>query len=177
MNDSTDRGLQPPELTRKINQYRAAANTYPVLREILTRFDGKVLNVKLQKALNEADKENRYYVDLRRNANYGDLLEICVHTKFDTSYVADCCVVDINLKKTGKWDGKRIPSAAILENARERREEKLRKAAELEAVTYARIDEIKTQMLQIQKMVDTIRSEIPYEARQICNLDYHLKNY
>ena len=128
--------------SRKINMLRQAAAVYPHLRDVITAFDGKVLNVKLEKAL--SDENNRYFVQLKRNESYGDMLYITVHLKGFRNWHDECTLVSLNLK--GKWDGKRIPAALILENAREQREKMLKEAENLESITPERIDEINNQI-------------------------------
>ena len=170
---SGSREQQRNEIMRRVNKLRAAAAQYPHLRDVLTAFDGKVLNVRLENAL--TDGGNRYFVKLRRNEHYGDYLDISFHQDGDGNYTDDCYLVSLNLDK--KWDGKRIPSDVILENARERREDFLREAAALEAATPELADEIENKIKALRSAFDALVEGIPRAARSVYGLEYHISRW
>jgi len=148
---------------RKIDAYRQAASLFPLIRDVVQTFDNKVYNCRLEKALKE--KDHRMYVEKRFN------------------YLAICCYVQhyndnftlASIKLDDMPEGKRIPAELIIEDARERRANILKKAYEMEKAMQ-NIDFYAGQLghyaAQIKKIVDSV----PFEIRDIYNLNYRIQH-
>lgn len=137
---------------------REAAALFPAIRAVLEDFDGKVLNCRLEKALRERTGKH-----------------ICVNKRYKfleiTVYLPGCQyeIYFCSIELASMPDGKRIPAALMIENARERREKMLEKAAELEN-GLTNVSEWKTQLAYLERQINRIRSQIPYEIQDAFNL-------
>ena len=155
----------PEEKTRiDIENRRAAAALFPIIREVAGDFDGKVFNCRFENALRE--HSSRIFVKKRYK-----WLEI---TTYGKNYSEIFLLAQINLDDMP--DGKRMPAALIIEDARERREKLLREAAETEAA-LATAPLLKKQLESMKKQLETMMDTIPYAIRENYNLNYYMRNY
>lgn len=154
---------QDKKTRSKIDAIRQAAGLYPIIRDIVAAFDGKVYNCRLEKALKEVDRH--IYVEKRFNC-----LSIgCYVTNYNE------CFTLASIRLADLPEGKRIPATLIIEDARKRRAGLLRRAADL-SVAMENVDYYKGQLehyaAQIKKIVDMI----PCEVRDTYNLDYRVRH-
>ncbi len=168
---------QDKAIMKQVNKYRNAAAIFPYLRKVIESFDGKVYNIRLEKALREDG--NFWTVKLNRNDRYGDMLTIDFQARNDHApYGYSINVVYVNLGKStdpkSKWDGKRIPASVIVESAREKREINLKNAAELESV-IDREQSIREQIQYFAKQIDKLVDPILYYARDVYDLNYRVR--
>ena len=110
------------EAKNRIEVYREAAALFPVVKKIVQSFDGKCLNCRLEKALQEAT-EKHIYVSKRYR-----FLEIEYYPMHHGAHSQT--IARISLDKLP--DGKRIPAELIIESLHEQRVKFLKSAANLE---------------------------------------------
>jgi uncharacterized protein YqfA (UPF0365 family) len=146
---------------RIIREHRQAAAAFPRLKKVVTAFDGKAFNCRLEKALNEDPDQERIYVSKRYK-----WLEF--HTYHNgTQYTIAA------IKLEDMPEGKRIPAELIIKSAEEKRIELLRKAAEIEKASE-QIDTIKAQVEQLGKILSGIMAAVPYEVKDIYRVGYKI---
>lgn len=145
-----------------ISDYEYLATLYRELVPVLERFDGKVFNCRLEKAIQEATKKRIYC------RNNGHCIDVYAYTPNFNQMRTICAV------KTP--ENKRIIADEWMQNARERREGFL-KAAEQLRQAMPRIDTIKEQIKQLTKALDGITGGLSYEIQDIYGLHYHIRNY
>lgn len=98
-------------IQKKINNKRDLVKYFPIIKKVVQSFDGKVYNVKLDRALSDATKENpddragKVYCHIA----YNDWIEIC-------SYNAGESITWLYIRKDQLKDGKRIDAAVWLED-------------------------------------------------------------
>ncbi len=151
-------------IENKAASYREAANLFPIIRKVINQFDGKCFNCRFEKALQEASGK-RIYV----KKEYDRFL--CIYTYSKNSY-NQITLANINLADMP--DGKRIPGDLLIESAKDRYSRLLSNAAELESM-IEKVDLIETQLKYFKSQIERIVSTIPYEARDIYNLNYHVQ--
>ena len=144
-----------------IREYREIASLFPAVRKVFDQFDGKCFNCRVAKALSEASGK-RICTERR-----GDFLDFYHYASGGRCY----CIARINSKDMP--DGKRLDAKKLIESASEHRSNLLKQAADLERVSE-QVDSIKDQLKQLEKTVDSIVNSIPWEAREIWNLNAHL---
>lgn len=150
------RDQQDAAARRYIDTRRQAAALYPMIAEVVRAFDGKVYNCRFERALQE-----------RTGARI-----IChKYTKGIGAYIYEhgeqitLCWFNIE----DMTDGKRIPAAKVLEDARDRRQTLLQDAASMER-TMQEVDAIKTDLRHLQDMHDAILRRVPYSAKDIYDI-------
>lgn len=144
-----------------IREYREVASLFPAVRKVFDQFDGKCFNCRVTKALSETAGK-RICAERR-----GAFLDFYHYASGGRCYY----VARINSKDMP--DGKRLDGKKLIESASECRSNLLKKAADLERISE-QVDSIKDQLRQLEKMVDSIVDPLPYEARDIWNLNAHL---
>ena len=140
--------------------HREAAALFPAIRKVFEQFDGKVLNCRLEKALQEAT-ERRIYV---RKDEYSVEVYIYINDYRGNTWYTLAHVTASKLK-----DGKRIPAADLIKSARERREDNLRTAAELEAAP-GKVPEIIERVQYFVSMANQMLKGLPYEVCDMYNI-------
>ena len=146
-----------------IQFYRDAAGLLPAIREVCNKFDGKVYNKRFPEALEKATgkhiyAEKRYkyiHLSLYHDGAYG----------YDTLFSLDIDKMQ---------DGKRINASEAIKDAIEKRNQFLKNAADIEKVKE-NADIIRFQLEQIEKALDGITKDIPYEARDIYGFNAHIR--
>jgi hypothetical protein len=145
----------------RANEYRKAAAVFPRLKKVVTAFDGKVFNCRLEKALNEDPDQERIFVQKRYK-----WLEF--HTWHNGNQYT---IAAIQLEDMP--EGKRIPADLIIKSAEEKRISLLKSAAEIESA-MEKVDIVKQQIQQLQHLLTGITGALPYEVKDIYGLGYRL---
>ena len=141
--------------------HREAAALFPAIRKTFEAFDGKVLNCRLEKALQESTGR-RVYV---KKSDYS----VEVYT-YVSDYHGYSWYSLAHIKSEEMKDGKRIPAAALINSARNYREQHLKDAAKLEDAPDTvpeTIQHIKYFVEQANKLI----ADLPYSVRDI----YHIQ--
>lgn len=152
-------------VTARIKEYNKAASILPELVKVLKAFDGKVYNCRLEKALQEALKIRVYVKKTDYNIDihyYGE----------DNQWITLACAKLADALK----DGKRINSAAFIEDAEKRRNEFLKRACRIE-VQAPQVEEIKKRVKQLEKILDALTGSLDYDLRDIYGIHYQIRNY
>lgn len=147
-----------------IEDYRAAAGLLPALKEVFTRFDGKVFNKRLQTALQE--KIGRVCVHVHHYS-----IDIYTYGEKTRRNITIAC-----LPRKDLIDEKRIPAEKLIESATERRESLLQEAAQLERA-MDQADAVKMQIETMRRQLDGILQPLGYLARDIYGLNARISNY
>lgn len=137
---------------------RTVAGYYCDVVKVYKQFDGKVYNCKLEKALREAT-DNNVIVNNRANS-----IEVYHYERGEIFYVTW-------IKKEDLKDGKRIDAEFWIKSARERREQNLSEAYELEKAADD-LDNIISQLKQIKSTYNAIADSLPYYVRSACNINH-----
>ena len=144
--------------------YRKMAALFPALLDVFQKFDGKVLNCRFEKALKDATGEY-----IRVSWNYGgSRLDLICYGSAGSQYYLAC------IKRDDMADGKRINGRKLAESAEEHRNEHLSKAIQLERAA-GQVDALKAKLDAIKIELATVVAGIPYEAREIWNLDARIQ--
>ena len=138
-------------------EYRNAAELFPIIRPVIESFDGKVFNCRLDKALRELFEKTGRYICARRE--YG-ALKIYY---YETTYHGSAQFMLASIPESKLPEGKRIPAADLINSAREQRESNLKVAASLDeniAVMQTTKKQIEYLVSQINRIVDPLPSAI-----------------
>lgn len=144
-------------ITDHIEKLRDIAALYPVIVPVITKFDNKIYNVRFKNALSEAASSSKYYVFTEKRLNY---IEIYVYDRGSQYTLAQVTIDDMP-------DGKRIPAEKLIESARNKREELLRRAYELENID---IKQVLDQLNQAKALYNSIYEGLPYKFIDV----YHI---
>ena len=161
----------------EIEFYRTAASLYAPIKRGLEKMNGKIINVRLKRALqdevnavlgiNTAEDGRRWpkmSISYERRPGY---LTVYAYHEGQTITLADCQI---------GAEEKRLDAAPLIESARQHREERLRRAADMEA-TIEKIESIKFQIEQIGKLLEGVQKQGDSEILDIYGLRYHLQRY
>ena len=118
-----DKDVFTVPVNNRINALRDAANVIPVLCMVIKEFDGKVYNVRFDRAIKSATNQH-VYVDTRYN---WISIYMCPQPFSGGS------VVLAQIERSDLKDGKRIPADKMIESARSHRESYLNDAYYLES--------------------------------------------
>lgn len=139
---------------KAIDSHRAAAAVFPVVRRVIERFDGKVYNCRLERALkNEISEAGHIYCRKEYSGNISIEYAAC------NSYGWQC-VASIPLSA----DSKRIDARSVIEDMQAIRAEHLKKAFDIED-TGRHIEEIQARIDGLKKALNATIDSISYEAR------------
>lgn len=144
-------------ITDHIAKLRDIAALYPVIVPVITKFDNKIYNVRFKNALAEASSSIKYHVFTEKRFNY---MEIYVYDSGSQYTLAQVTIDDMP-------DGKRIPAEKLLDSARIKREELLRRAYELENID---IKQVLDQLNQAKALYNSIYEGLPYKFIDV----YHI---
>lgn len=135
----------------EIELYRTVAALYAPIKRGLEKMDGKIINVRLKRALqdevnavlgvNTAEDGRQWPKISISYERRPERLTIYAYHKGRTITLADCQI---------GAEEKRLNAAPLIESARQHREKRLRRAADMKA-TIERIDSIKLQIEQNRK--------------------------
>ena len=149
------------ERRKAINDYvaklRDIAALYPVIVPVINKFDNKIYNVRFKNALSEASSSSKYHVFTEKRFNY---MEIYVYDRGSQYTLAQVTIDDMP-------DGKRIPAEKLIDSARNKREELLRRAYELENID---IKQVLSQLNQAKALYNSIYERLPYKFIDV----YHI---
>lgn len=163
----------------KVELYRTFAACYPVFADVARAFDNKIFNCKLEDALNAAlaKKFGTFTID----GHDQEFSNVRIHVQKESKWISfliytrrrnDGCSMAF-LKKDDLKDGKRIQADILIKSAREKREEFLKRAAQLEH-DMQMIDTYKQQLDSIIKTLENITGNIGYDAKDIYRLGYQI---
>lgn len=146
-------------ITDYIAKLRDIAALYPVIVPVITKFDNKIYNVRFKNALNEASvsSSSKYHVFTEKRFNY---IEIYVYDSGSQYTLAQVTIDDMP-------DGKRIPAEKLIDSARNKREELLRRAYELENID---VEQVLSQLNQAKALYNSIYEGLPYKFIDV----YHI---
>lgn len=148
-------------ILKEIEARRKAAALFPIIREVVTRFDGKVFNCRLENALREYGR-----IWCRKRM---DWLEITADCGENYRY----CYMLAQIRIDAMPDGKRIPADLIIESARQKRAEHLKRAAEAEE-SMKEIETHQKHMEYLLNQFEKLRDSIPYNVREAYGLDFRI---
>lgn len=137
--------------------HREAAALFPQIRKVFESFDGKVYNCRLEKALQESTGRRIY------TQKTGYTLSVYLYLP---DYRGNSEYTIAVIKTAELVDGKRIPAAALIESARQHREEHLQQAALLESAPDTMPEtaqRIRYFIDQANKLIDSL----PYSVREM----------
>ena len=143
--------------TDHIAKLRDIAALYPVIVPVITKFDNKIYNVRFKNSLTEASSSTKYYIFTEKRLNY---MEIYVYDRGSQYTLAQVTIDDMP-------DGKRIPAEKLIDSARNKREELLRRAYELENID---IKQVLDQLNQAKALYNSIYEGLPYKFIDV----YHI---
>lgn len=158
----------------EIKKLRNAAAFYPVIRNVIQSFDGKVFNCRLEKAMQEAVNNSfgMKEIDGNKYPKHSVIIKK-EHGKIRV-YIwehGDC----ITLCYSDQED-KRINAEKMIASAKEQREELLRSAAEMQ-MDLENLDKYIEQIEYLKKTFETISDSLNWRTRSVCDLHYRIINY
>ena len=156
---------------REVEGRREAAATFPLVREVVQQFAGKVYNCKFEKALQEALRDKAPGRIYTRKDSYNVNVEYFPAAR-NNGYSITLC----SMKTKDLIDGKRIDGKALEESLKARRESLLKEAAAIEEQA-ANADVYRRQIEDLQRRLEHITGGICYTVRDIYSLDYRIRNY
>lgn len=157
--DFYDNESRRKEIADHIAKLRDIAALYPVIVPVITRFDNKIYNVCFVNALAEASCFTNYHIFTEKRLNY---IEIYVYDRGSLFTLAQCTIDDMP-------DGKRIPADKLIESARNKREELLRRAYELENIDIAHVLD---QLNQAKALYNSIYEGLPYKFINVYHINH-----
>lgn len=147
-----------------LNANREAANMYAIIKPVLMKFDGKVYNKRLDKALNEVS-------------------ENCIHSKIEFNHIRIYLYYNNEIFTLSSVsmdqlkDNKRINAELFLDSAREYREEHLKEAHEIQKAIEQH-ETIEERIKALEKQLKAITEQIDsYRAKEIYGLNASIKRY
>lgn len=151
---------------RLAEDYREAARMFTEIKPVITQFDGKVFNCRLEKALQDHTGRR---VFCRKELK-------CISVYYYSKNMNQCICL-ASMKQEEMPEGKRISADMLLESGRERYIDHLKRAASLETAIQ-KAPEIKKQISELTKMINVLSWQIDcYEAREIFDLNYRITTY
>ena len=161
----------------EIAAYRTAASLYAPIKRGLEKMDGKIINVRLKRALQDevnavlginTAEDGRQWPKISISCERRpERLTIYAYHKGQTITLADCQI---------GAEEKRLNAAPLIESARQHREERLRRAADMEA-TIEKVESIRLQIEQIGKLLAGVQKQGDSEILDIYGLRYRLQRY
>lgn len=174
-----DRDSQDKAAQDKVELYRTITACYPVFADVVRAFNNKVFNCRLEDALNVAlaKKFGTYNID----GHEREFNNVRIHVQKESKWISFLIYTRHHndgysiafLKKDDLKDGKRIPADILIKSAREKREDFLKRAAQLEH-DIQMIDTYKQQLNSIIKAFDSITGNISYDAKDIYRIGYRI---
>lgn len=155
------------EVKKRIEGYRSAAQYYITIKSVLEKFDGKVFNCKLEKALQEATGLHIYANKRYRN------LEIYFYNSQCSNRTMSFVGLDLD---TALTDGKRINAKAIIDDLLRNCQDFQKRAYRLE-MQMKQVDAVRERVKQLESALHALTSPLDYELKEIYSLNYTLRNY
>ena len=134
---------------------RSLSDLYPAIMQVIREFDGRVYNVKFNRALSAAVPG--VYSEKR-----GMFFELYKFEKGSVYTLATCKTDDMP-------DGKRVNAKVLIESARNKRETYLKEAYKIESTD---MDSICKQLEDIKKMYNAIADGLPYKLHEIYGIQH-----
>ena len=134
------------EIKAYIEELRKNAGIIPAIKKTVQEFDGKVLNCRLEKAL-EAATGQYIHVEKRYNT-------LAIYGYYKSHYMTFASVSLDTLT-----DGKRINAAAMIESLNDCRTKMLQEANEMEQ-QMQNVDIIRQQLESIKKLYEAVVSPV-----------------
>lgn len=156
----SERALQ--ECKNYSESRRQAASLYRAITDVIREFDGKVYNVRLERALKEAIKPCYVYCEKR----FDKWIAVRVSTGRYNEWF-DLVTIDID----DLTDGKRIPAEKMIESAQIKRAQLLEEAAQMEHFVE-NIDTICKQLESVKKTYNAIVDNLPYKGRDLLRVNH-----
>lgn len=151
------REAQDKNARRTISIYRNMASAYPAVEKVGKSFDGKILNIRFERALSEA---TGLRVRVRKFETYVDIGALC-----------DCVTYPLaKIKNKDMADGKRINAETLAQSALKLRNWYLKESAEIEDVMQ-NLDEYKEQINRAIEAINAIVEPLNGTAREIYGLN------
>lgn len=153
------------ETTKDIEMMEKVNRALPAIKAVIAKFDGKVLNKRLDAALKELDLDGYIYL----NTHYETTFSICFSPSETNEYYTilnglrpSCRYYD--KEKSFVNEDKRISAERAYNLIEECRVERLKKITKYKEIlqTY---EEKRTQVELLKKQLRTIVSEVPYELQ------------
>lgn len=157
---------QNKHISEIIKENREAAQLFPEIRKVIQNFDGKVYNIRFQKALQDATGK---YIWAKYNdyGSYGGNVSIYICGNANRIYTL------ATIRREDMKDGKRIDAEKMIASARVNRESHLKKAYKMEQ-SMQQIDVIKKQIQDIEQLLKAVTSPLDYEIRDTYNIPSRL---
>lgn len=158
--DDSDRKAH---ISSRIELMRSAAAVLPLLRTVLTKFDGKVYNKRFIESF-DTDTDKLIISAERRTYNDSDYVDLYATINRNYSQKQHICRIELA--------NKRIKADQAFESASKCRTELLQKAANFE-MYLEKIDTIKSYLDYLETKQKEIVKDIPYEIADV----YGIKKY
>lgn len=158
-----DKDIFNTPVNNRINELREVAGIIPALCKVFREFDGKVYNVRFDRAINDVSgrriivDKGDYLVDLYTcmKSSPGNIIEIA------------------RFKREDMKDGKRIPADKVIESARSHREKYLQEAYYLES-NKERLYQAREYIRQAVDNLNKYMDSIPYVARELYKIPHYV---
>ncbi len=161
-----DKDVFSVPVNNRIKDLREIAGIIPALCKVFREFDGKVYNVRFDRAINDVS-ERRIFVDKRSYT-----IDLYTYLKSSPGNITTIA----QFKREDMMDGKRIPADKVIESARSYREKYLQEAYYLESnkeQLYQAREYIRQAVDNLNKYMDSI----PYVARELYKIPYQVRTY
>lgn len=158
-----DKDIFSIPVNNRIKELREIAGIIPALCKVFREFDGKVYNVRFDRAINDVS-DRRIIVD---KGDY--LVELYTYMKSSPGNITGIAA----FKREDMKDGKRIPADKVIESARSHREKYLQEAYYLESnkeQLYQAREYIRQAVDNLNKYMDGI----PYVARELYKIPHYV---
>lgn len=143
-------------------ELREAAKICTQIKPVLERFDGKVYNIRIERALQEIARVYREHS--------GDY--IVFYTYIGKTYNNRHVIMRVK-RSDGLRDGKRIRADKFIEATNECRQELLKKAYTIDA-TLPQMPEVLQQIEALKKQLNAVSDSLPYMIRDIYKIHYRI---
>lgn len=158
-----DKDIFNAPVNNRIKELREIAGIIPTLCKVFREFDGKVYNVRFDRAINDVS-DRRIFVDKRSYTI--DLYTFLKSSPGNITTIAQ-------FKRKDMKDGNRIPADKVVESARSYREEYLQEAYYLESnkeQLYQAREYIRQSVDNLNKYLDSI----PCVARELYKIPHYV---
>ena len=176
--------LKAERLTRQhIKQLRRASELCDKVIEVAKKFDGKVLNVRFEKAMEEATKQSVHYSSNYIMENYYENFRIswfCDDRSVPDMNGCSCSYINTNsfelcngynyTEETSPIINKRIVAANLIPELQKQKEYFLTEADTIEN-GITKVDEWKERASELVEQINKLHDEIPYEIKDYYGLD------
>lgn len=156
---------QDAAAAREAATRREAASLFPIVREVVRRFDGKVYNIRFQRALQEAVAGKAAGQIYTHKTDWSITIEWYPAAGYDYQQT-------IARMKTAR----RIDGTELDASLKDCRTALLREAARIEEQA-AQIDTVKAQIDATEKLLERLRDGLSYPVREIYGLNFYVQHH